>query len=177
MGPWSHRSALPVLTGINRLAGSEIARHGAATSAGSPWNPNVARLNVLVLHRGPSDPMRRTLALRGAARLILRPRVIEGREINRLRMRRQMRPDRWRKVVDRCIGQAQGLRGTGSSNQEIAGVQSSVMIARRSRKISHPAASNNVPPIRIVTYQAAVLILRRPCRSVAVAFARGDGGS
>ena len=49
------------------------------------------------------------------------------------------------------------------------------MIARIHRKISHPAATSNVPTIKSVAHQEAVVVFRRPCRLEGVAcFVRCD---
>lgn len=50
--------------------------------------------------------MGRLFALFGTTILIFCPSVIEGSEINFLRVWRQMRTNGWRKVVDRCVWQA-----------------------------------------------------------------------
>jgi hypothetical protein len=42
------------------------------------------------------------------------------------------------------------------------------MITRIHRKISHPAATNNVPTIKSVPYHDTVAAFRRPCRLEAV---------
>lgn len=71
----------------------------------SEWNPVVAGFEVFAFHCGPSDAMGCAFALFGAACPILRPRIIEGGQIDFLGVQWQMCPDGWRKVVDRCIGQ------------------------------------------------------------------------
>jgi hypothetical protein len=60
------------------------------------------------------------LALLRTARLIFRPGIIEGSQVDLLRVQWQMRPNRRGKIIDGCVGQvtSSALAGSGASNKE-----------------------------------------------------------
>ena len=81
-------------------------RHEAIASARLARNPAVAGFPVSAFHRRPGDAMSGPLAPLRTARLIFRPGIVEGGQVDLLRVQRQMCPN-WRgKVVNRCVRQA-----------------------------------------------------------------------
>ena len=83
-----------MLIAINLHASVGIARY-----------PLVAGFAVFALHRRPRHAMGGDFA-RGPARRVFDPGVVEGTEVDFLRVPRQMCLDRGRQVFDGCVGQA-----------------------------------------------------------------------
>lgn len=81
---------------------------GRFASVGFTRYPSVAQFSVFAFHRRPGDAVSGALACR-AARDVFRPGVVEGTQVNLLRVGRQMGLNRWRKVLDGHVRQATSL--------------------------------------------------------------------
>ena len=78
---------------MNRLFSSNVPNYGAV-SVGLTRDPAISDFLVLAFHRRPSDAMSYFFTVFGTTILIFRPGIVEGGEIDLLRVWGQMRLER-----------------------------------------------------------------------------------